>query len=880
MKTPTGQTVRLEDYRPTPYAIDTVALDFQLDPSRTQVTSTLAIEPREGTEPGTPLELAGDALTFVSAQVDGAPLATDAFVATADAFTLKRPPEGPFSLTIETEINPEGNSELMGLFRSSGTYCSQCEPEGFRRITYFLDRPDVLSVYTTRLEGPKDQVPVLLSNGNPVEEGELEGGRHFVVWKDPFRKPSYLFAAVAGDLACISDTFVTASGRTVDLRIYVEKGKEDRCGWAMDSLKRSMRWDEVRFGREYDLDIFMIVAVSDFNMGAMENKGLNIFNDKYILADPSSATDVDYAGIESVIAHEYFHNWTGDRITCRDWFQLCLKEGLTVYRDQEFTSDERSRPVKRISDVRTLKAHQFPEDAGPLAHPVRPHTYREINNFYTATVYEKGAEIVRMLATRLGEDGFRAGMDLYFERHDGDAATIEDFIACFAEATGTDLDAMLLWYEQAGTPTVTADGTYDADARTYTLALTQTVPPTPGQSDKRPMPIPIRFGLVGPNGDDMAIERIEGADVADDVLLLTEASQTVVFHGIGARPVPSLLRNFSAPVRLRSNADGADRMFLLAHDADPFNRWEAAQAIATELLTAGTEAVRAGGTPAGDPEFVRGLGIIAGDDSLEPAYRALALQLPAESDIFREIGSEVDPAAIAAARHALKVEIGRGLSGTFEQLYAELADDAPYTPDAASTGRRSLRNVALDYLVTAGIDGAEARAVAHFDTSRNMTDRLAALTTLAMNRLPSAEAAFATYAEMFEGDALAMDKWLSLQAMIPEADNLDRVRKLMDHPAFSFANPNRVRALIGAFATGNPVAFHNPDGTGYHFLASVVIELDGKNPQVAARLLAAFRSWRMLEPGRCALAKSELERVAERPGLSTDTSDIVTRILG
>lgn len=880
MKTPTGQSVRLEDYRPTPYAIDTVALDFRLDPAATKVTSTLAIEPRDGTAPGTALELAGDALTFVSASVDGETLSEDAYIVSPDSFSLRHPPAGPFSLTIETEINPEGNSELMGLFRSSGTYCSQCEPEGFRRITYFLDRPDVLSVYTTRLEGPRDQVPVLLSNGNPVEEGELEGGRHFVVWHDPFRKPSYLFAAVAGDLACVSDSFVTASGRTVDLRIYVEKGKEGRCDWAMDSLKRSMRWDEVRFGREYDLDIFMIVAVSDFNMGAMENKGLNIFNDKYILADPSTATDVDYAGIESVIAHEYFHNWTGDRITCRDWFQLCLKEGLTVYRDQEFTSDERSRPVKRISDVRTLKAHQFPEDAGPLAHPVRPHTYREINNFYTATVYEKGAEVVRMLATRLGETGFRAGMDLYFERHDGDAATIEDFIACFAEATRTDLDAMLIWYEQAGTPTVTANGAYDAQARTFTLELSQTVPPTPGQRDKKPMPIPIRFGLVGANGEDMDIERIEGADVSDDVLLLTEAAQTVVFHGIGARPVPSLLRNFSAPVRLLSNADGDDRMFLLAHDSDPFNRWEAAQAIAIDLLKRGTEAARSGDTPAGDPQFVRGLGSIAADDGLEPAYRALALQLPAESDIFREIGSDVDPAAIAVARHALKVEIGKGLADTFAALYAELSDEAPYTPDATSTGRRSLRNVALDYLVTAGIDGWEARALAHFEDARNMTDRLAALTTLAMNRLPSAEAAFATYAEMFAGDALAMDKWLSLQAMIPETDNLDRVRKLMDHPAFSFSNPNRVRALIGAFATGNPVAFHNPDGTGYHFLASVVVELDTRNPQVAARLLAAFRSWRALETERQALAKAELERVSESASLSTDTSDIVTRILG
>ncbi|MDQ0314723.1 aminopeptidase N [Amorphus orientalis] len=880
MKTETGQTIRLDDYRPTDYAIETVRLDLKLDPKRTQVTSTLSLAARDGTRGGTPLTLDGDALTFVFAELDGKPLSPDDYVATPDAFTLKRPPEGLFELTIGTETNPEGNSALMGLFRSSGTYCTQCEPEGFRRITYFLDRPDVLSVYTTRLEGPKDQVPVLLSNGNPIEEGELADGHHYAVWHDPYPKPSYLFAAVAGNLAHISDTFVTASGRTVDLRIYVEPGKEDRCHWAMDSLKRSMRWDEVRFGREYDLDIFMIVAVSDFNMGAMENKGLNVFNDKYILADPTTATDTDYAGIESVIAHEYFHNWTGDRITCRDWFQLCLKEGLTVFRDQEFTSDERSRPVKRISDVRTLKAHQFPEDAGPLAHPVRPQSYREINNFYTATVYEKGAEIVRMLATRLGEDGFRAGMDLYFERHDGEAATIEDFLACFAEATDTDLDTMLLWYNQAGTPTVTATSSWDAGSSTFTLKLTQNTPSTPGQSEKAPMPIPIRFGLVGPNGDDMEVERIEGAEAAADVLLLSEHEQTVVFHGIGARPVPSLLRGFSAPVRLEADTDTADLLFLLAHDSDPFNRWNAAQTLAMDHLKRSTEAIRRGDTLAADPEFIKALETVATDTGLEPAYRALALQLPAESDVFREIATDVDPAAVSKARTTLKGEIGSALAGTMRDLYDTLQDDGPYHPDPESTGRRALSACALDYLVAGGTDGAEELAKTHFDTARNMTDRLAALSTLAMNRLPSAEPALEDYAKMFEGDALAMDKWLSMQAMIPQPDTLDRVRELMDHPAFSIANPNRVRALIGAFATGNATGFHRADGAGYHFIANIVIELDPKNPQVAARLLAAFRSWRSLEEGRRTLARQELERVAERADLSRDSSDIVSRMLG
>ncbi|MEW5421364.1 aminopeptidase N [Amorphus sp. 3PC139-8] len=879
MKTQTGQTIRLEDYHPTDYLIDTVHLDFQLDPSRTRVLATLALTPRQDTIAGTPLVLDGDALTFVAATLDGAPLADDAFVATPDSFTLKRPPAKPFELTIETVVDPTGNSALMGLFRSNGTYCTQCEPEGFRRITYFLDRPDVLAVYTTRLEGPRAEVPVLLSNGNPIESGTVGGDRHFVVWHDPYPKPSYLFAAVAGDLAHISDTFVTASGRKVDLRIYVEKGKEDRCHWAMDSLKRSMRWDEVRFGREYDLDIFMIVAVSDFNMGAMENKGLNIFNDKYILADPSTATDTDYAGIESVIAHEYFHNWTGDRITCRDWFQLCLKEGLTVYRDQEFTSDERSRPVKRIADVRTLKAHQFPEDAGPLAHPVRPETYREINNFYTATVYEKGAEIVRMLATRLGEDGFRAGMDLYFERHDGEAATIEDFLACFADATGTALDDMMLWYRQSGTPTVTSSGHWDPENHRFTLTLSQQTPPTPGQSEKTPLPIPIRFGLVGPNGDDMEIERVEGAEVSGDVLLLTEAEQTIVFHGLGARPIPSLLRGFSAPVRLVRQDGRDDQLFLLAHDRDPFNRWNAAQSLAMDHLTAATAAVRDGKQPQADPDLFRALQTVATNERLEPAYRALALQLPSESDIFREIGTDVDPAAISAARRAFRADMGAALAPTFRSLYDSLADDTPYQPDPVSAGRRALRAVALDYLAAAGLDSVEELAKHHFDSARNMTDRLAALSTLAMNGMPSAEDAFDAYAVMFKGDALAMDKWLTMQAMIPSDDTLDRVRRLMDHSAFSIANPNRIRALIGAFATGNAVGFHRADGAGYHFLASIVMELDSKNPQVAARLLASFRSWRSLEPGRRAAARTELERVAARSGLSTDTSDIVSRML-
>ncbi|MEP0453873.1 MAG: aminopeptidase N, partial [Roseibium sp.] len=543
MRPETAVAIHLEDYAPAPYQIDTVDLDIQLSPRSTDVFARLAVRRHEDTDPGAPLELDGDELELVGLTLDGMPLLENAYSATPSKLTVNAPPEEPFILEIKTRIDPDTNTELMGLYRSSGTYCTQCEAEGFRRITYFLDRPDVLSVYTTRIEARKGDAPILLGNGNPVNAGDLPGtDRHFSVWHDPHPKPSYLFAMVAGDLAHVADTFVTTSGRKVDLKIYVEHGREDRCAWAMDSLKRSMKWDEDVFGCEYDLDVFNIVAVSDFNMGAMENKGLNIFNDKYVLADPETATDQDYANIEAVIAHEYFHNWTGNRITCRDWFQLCLKEGLTVFRDQEFSSDMRSRAVKRIADVRLLKSHQFPEDAGPLAHPVRPRKYTEINNFYTATVYEKGAEVVRMLKTLLGPDGFRKGMDLYLERHDVDATTIEAFLVCFSEATATDLGQFARWYDQAGTPQVEVKSHYDTRAGELTLDISQSIAPLPGQASSEPAVIPLRFGLVGPNGEDMSFDRVTGARLQEDVLILEEQNQSVTFTGLKSRPVVSLLR--------------------------------------------------------------------------------------------------------------------------------------------------------------------------------------------------------------------------------------------------------------------------------------------------------------------------------------------------
>ncbi|AXS42508.1 aminopeptidase N [Breoghania sp. L-A4] len=879
MRPDAAQPVRLEDYLPTAYAIETVHLDFRLTANATRVIARTCFAPRESTAPGTPLVLDGDELTLTGLSLNGAALAGDAFEATPGKLVVHAPPAGGFTLEVTTQIDPEANTKLMGLFRSNGAYCTQCEAEGFRRITYFHDRPDVLAVYTTRLEARKSDAPVLLANGNPVSSGDIDGtDRHFAVWHDPFPKPAYLFAMVAGDLACVSDTFTTMSGRAVDLRIYVEHGNEDRCDYAMDALKRSMRWDETAFGREYDLDIFVIVAVSDFNMGAMENKGLNIFNDKYVLANPQTATDQDYAHIEGIIAHEYFHNWTGNRITCRDWFQLCLKEGLTVFRDQEFSADQRSAPVKRIADVRLLKSHQFPEDAGPLAHPVRPKIYHQINNFYTATVYEKGAELVRMLKTWLGEADFRKSMDLYFERHDGDAATIEDFLACFRDAAGIDISQFSLWYDQAGTPALKVGDRWDEATGTYTLDIEQSCPPTPGQDAKLPMTIPIRFGLVGPNGHDLAWQSVSGGEVRGDVIVLTDKTQRLSFTGVGARPVPSLLRGFSAPVTLNHDLPHADRVFLARHDGDTFNRWQAVQTIAMELLTVGTRAGKAAMPSVDVADLAALMDEIAADTGLEPAYRALVLQLPGDADVAREIATDVDPDAIASARKALASAVARACAATFERAYAEQAIDGPYSPDAAHAGRRALSAVLLDYL--AENDAAHsARSMNHYETADNMTDRLAALKVLVHRGDSKADAALEDFFQRHSDNALVLDKWFTVQATAPFDGALDRVKTLMRHPAFSFTNPNRVRALISAFATGNQTQFNRADGAGYDFLAATVLELDKRNPQVAARLLSAFRSWRALELNRRGKAEAALRRVENAETLSSDVQDIVARSL-
>ncbi|MDX2157527.1 MAG: aminopeptidase N [Hyphomicrobiaceae bacterium] len=880
METDAPKPILLKDYRPSPYLIDTVHLDIALHPTETRVRSRLAVRPnpkREGRRG--PLVLDGEGLVLDSVRIDGQPLSGKAAVASEASLRLSVPADEPFTLEIETRCNPEANKALSGLYLSRGIYCTQCEAQGFRRITYFLDRPDVLSVYTTRIEADPSSAPVLLSNGNLVERGTLDkGSRHYAVWKDPHPKPSYLFALVGGKLGAITSTFETASGRKVDLAIYVEPGKEDRCAWAMDCLKRSMRWDEERFGREYDLDVFNIVAVSDFNMGAMENKGLNIFNDRLVLASSKTATDNDYFNIDRVIAHEYFHNWTGNRITCRDWFQLCLKEGLTVFRDQLYSADHRSPAVQRIYDVRMLKARQFPEDAGPLAHPVRPDRFIEINNFYTATVYEKGAELCRMIHTLLGEALFRKGMDLYFERHDGEAATVENFVQCFADASGRDLGQFMTWYAQAGTPGLVCDLKYNPGKRLAELTVEQVLAPTPGQPTKKPLHVPLAIGLLGGNGNDLPLEMAGGERLANGVLEVTKRKETFRFVDVPARPVPSLLRGFSAPVNLTVDLVDADLAFLMTHDADEFNRWQASQDYAMRLLVEGVKALAKEG-PAPDPKaFIDALGTIVGDDRLEPAFRAQVLALPSESDVARVIAKDIDPDAIHTVRKTLRRKIAARLGDRLEEIYQRNAVKGAYAPVPDQIGRRALRNGALTLLMARAKPADIARAVRHFESASNLTDEIAGLGSLTDARGPERAAAFERFYERWKDDHIVIDHWFGYQAASSLTGTLATVKRLMRHPLMSLQNPNKVRTLIGAFAA-NPTAFNRKDGAGYAFVADRCLEIDRFNPQIAARLMTAFRSWRTLESGRRKLAERTLKGVARAKPLSRDAFEIVTKML-
>ncbi len=879
MRTETPPTIRLKDYKPSDYLIDHVSLDVALEPAATSVVSVLKMRPNPASKTvNAPLRLDGQALELKSVAINDDTIGANRYTVTADQLVIDDVPDGPFELIIETQCNPDANTALSGLYRSNGVYCTQCEAEGFRRITYFLDRPDVLATYQVRVEANRESVPVLLANGNPGETGELAGGRHFAVWHDPWPKPAYLFALVAGDLACVTDHFTTMSGRKVELRIYVEQGKQDRCDWAMESLKASMVWDETAFGREYDLDIFMIVAVSDFNMGAMENKGLNVFNDKYILARADTATDQDYVNIEAIIAHEYFHNWTGNRITCRDWFQLCLKEGLTVFRDQEFTSDMRSRAVKRIQDVRTLRSHQFPEDAGPLAHPVRPQSYIEINNFYTATVYEKGAEVVRMFKTLLGPEKFAKALDIYFERHDGDAATVEDFVTCMEDASGRDLKQFFNWYNHAGTPSVNARLDWDQTTGTATLAVTQSLSATPGQSEKPDMHIPLATGLIGPDGTDMALVLDDGKHIDNGILELRSAKQSWTFTGIAERPVLSINRGFSAPVSLTTGQRDDELLFVMANDRDAFNRWEAGQTLSRSIIMSAMRAIGDGDEPGVIDDYGDALAGVLATQGLEPAFKAQMLALPGEADIANMLGRNVNPDLIQTARDQVRKTVGTRLADQLERL----ADDLPagdYSASAEAAGQRALAYAALSLLAAARRTETAAKALSLFKGAGHMSDMMGPLNVLAGLDVTERDEALDSFHERFANDHLIVDKWFSLHGMRTGADAAAHVRRLMKHGDFAINRPNRVRALIGTFAGMNQTGFNDASGDGYDVVAEVVMVLDERNPQVAARMVSAFRSYQLMDQVRQDKARSALGIIRDKQNLSADTLEMVTRML-
>jgi aminopeptidase N len=876
MRTDEPRTIRLSDYRAPDFQMSEVSLVFALDAETTRIVATMKVT-RTG-DAGAPLVLNGEQINLTGLHIDKDELAPGDYTLDGETLTINEVPDA-FVLDVHTEISPAQNTSLEGLYLSKGIFCTQCEAEGFRRITYYLDRPDNLAVFTTRIEAAKDKFPVLLSNGNLIEKGDLPGGKHFAVWNDPFKKPCYLFALVAGDLGVLRDSFTTMSGRKVDLAIYVEHGNEPKVTYAMDSLKRAMKWDEETYGREYDLDIFMIVAVSAFNFGAMENKGLNIFNDKLLLASPETATDDDYGRIESVVAHEYFHNWTGDRITCRDWFQLSLKEGLTVFRDQTFSEDMRSAPVKRIEDVKMLRARQFQEDGGPLAHPVQPQAYITIDNFYTATVYEKGAEVIRMLKTLVGDEGYRKATDLYFERHDGQAATVEDWVKCFEDSSGRDLKQFRLWYAQSGTPVVEANGAYDATKKTYALTLKQSLGPTPGQPTKKPMPIPVRIGLHNGDGRAMALT-LDGENATgpqERVLELNDAEQRFTFVNVDDAPLLSLGRHFSAPVTFKTPLSRADRAHLMAHDADPFNRWEAGQGLATDVLLQMAAASAPGKSLEPDMTYIDAIGLALGRAQDDPAFAAFMLSPPSESELAMA-KTPVDPDAIHAARTAL-IRAINAHAPQMMSLYEKLTNNSPFSPDAKSAGRRALRNVLLRYLTAADDDAAATLADAHYRSATNMTDMIAGLAALSRIDSPKRDAAFAHFHDRFKDNPLVLDKWMALQAGSSLPGTATRVRELMKNPAFDMKNPNRVRSLIGAFAA-NHLRFHAKDGSGYALVGEVIRALNDINPQVSARMSGAFENWRRYDADRQALMRGELEKALQTDGISPNLFEVATKMLG
>lgn len=887
MRSDTGQPVYLKDYRAPDYLVDHVEIHIDLDAQKTRVICRLNVRPNPKGVSGAPLRFDGDGLSVVKVLLNDQVLPADAGVVNPDQLILHAPPNDPFTLLTETHVDAAANLAFSGLYLSNGIFCTQCEAEGFRRITFFPDRPDILSTYRTRISARVSEAPLLLGNGNPVESGIDDKGRHYAIWHDPFPKPCYLFAVVGGDLDVLHDRFITKSGHDVALGIFVEKGKAERAAYAMDALKRAMKWDEDVFNCEYDLDVFNIVAVSDFNMGAMENKGLNIFNDKYILATPDTATDADFEHIEAIVAHEYFHNWTGNRITCRDWFQLCLKEGLTVYRDQEFTADQRSRVVKRIMDARDLRAAQFPEDAGPLAHNVRPESYREINNFYTATVYEKGAELIRVLKLVIGETAFKDGMVQYFNAFDGTAATMEDFISCFTQSSGRDLTQFMRWYSQAGTPVVHAETEFDSEAETLTLHLSQTTPATPGQPAKLPFLIPISLGLVASDGTDLPllVDNAKSAlsasarECQTGVFELSNERRTIKFSGLRQMPALSILRDFSAPVILDYHATESDQLTLIANDTNMFNRWQCTQTFAMSLML---KILNQPGRPEVSESmrhFCQALEPLLMCPVNDPALLAQMLTFPGEQDIAREKGRDVNPAEIFRVRDGLLREIGCYHEAALREIYTRLMGDPQTANQERGASARALCNAILTLLTATNKIDAERLALKQYNLASNMTARIGALANLCRSSAEGREYALGDFYQRYSHDALIIDKWFALQATIPGEETLERVLALMQHPAYSATNPNRIRALAGSFCMGNPTGFNAVDGRGYRFLTGLVGDLDSRNPQVAARMLGALGNWRRLEIVRRTQAKAALESLNALAHLSPDVRDIVTRAL-
>ena len=879
MSTNTAAKVVLrKDYAPYPWILSNVSLRFEIAEDETRVLSTLEFIPNPAARPSGSIELDGQDMELVSLALNGRKLEKEEFKTTGKKLLVEAA-AGPARLDIEVLIRPGENTALEGLYQSGDFLLTQCEAEGFRKITYFPDRPDVMTVFDVTVVADRERYPVLLSNGNAVDSGELEDGRHWVLWRDPFAKPSYLFALVAGNLDCVQERFKTRSGREVLLRFFVERENVGQCGHAVESLVNAMKWDEERFGLEYDLDVYHIVATNDFNMGAMENKSLNIFNSKYVLASPETATDSDYQGIEGVIGHEYFHNWTGNRVTCRDWFQLTLKEGLTVFRDQEFTSDMQSRAVKRIRDVRVLRSRQFPEDAGPMSHPIRPDKYFEISNFYTMTVYQKGAEIIRMYHTLLGEQGFQRGMRLYFERHDHQAVTCDDFLSAMADANDVGLEKFARWYSQSGTPVVSARGEFDPLSETYTLYLSQVPGGEQAAPPGHPLLIPVKMGLLTFSGRELEVKlsggvRTEGSSA---LLILDEAEKSFVFEGVRECPVPSLLRDFSAPVKLEYDYSPKELAVLMTHDSNSFIRWEAAQQLAQGAILANLQKQASGSEMQLEEGLEEAFRELLADDGVDPALVAEAISLPDE-DYLAELLAEVDVDGIHAARNYVRSQLAERLGGLFQARYDSLVNSGPYCKSPQAMARRSLRNACLNYLLET--PGGFLLAETQLTSSDNMTDTLAALQGLVWRAAPSAAQALSDFEKRWQGDALVMDKWFSIQASVPGAATVETIRDLMEHPAFSIQNPNKVRSVLGVFSMMNPTAFHAPDGSGYRLHADQVLLLDSLNPQVAARMAGAFNQWTRYDADRRQLMRVQLERIAAKTRLSGDVAEIVNNALG